>query len=73
MILYNVFALTNGSGYYRTIIKLPNSEETPQVSPIMAALGYCWSRIAHNVSEDEARAVMAQYPHATQMKRIMNG
>lgn len=71
--MYDVIALTNGSGYYRTIIKVPSGQELPKANSTMAALGYFWVCVAHNVTEDDAYAIMSQYPHATQMKRIVNG
>lgn len=70
MILVDVYALQKdnnlryGSGDYRTIVTVPNG------NPLNfgEVFGYTWVRIARAVSQDEAHAIMDQYPTATRSK-----
>lgn len=57
-ILWDVAVKEKTEGYYVLIIKVPHGNPIPENM----------IRIARNISEDEAKAIMNQYPQATQAK-----
>lgn len=67
--MFNVWALQKennlnyGSGQYRSLVVLPVGEK-----PITGLSDYTWVKIARNVDESEADAVMNQYPSVTKAK-----
>lgn len=65
MHLWDVYALRKRTtNEYRALAKIPNGESAPDTKVDF----HDWVRIAKNVSEDEAYAVMDQYPHAARAK-----
>lgn len=66
--MVDVIALAkiNGSyaGIYRALFIIPTGDPLPETN----AAGYAWVRIAKAISEDEAYAILNQYPQATQRK-----
>lgn len=57
-ILYDVAAKELTEGYYSIVVKVPHGNPIPENM----------MRIAKNISEDEAKAIIAQYPHANKAK-----
>lgn len=56
--MYDVIARELTQGYYTFLAKIPHNDDYPEDMII----------IARNVTEQEAQAIMDQYPQATQAK-----
>lgn len=65
--LYDVYALErsnhDGYGHYRSLVRMVRGE-----SPDNDINGHIWVRIGYRLTEDEAEALMNQYPTVSRAK-----